>query len=84
MRMLRAHLMQMEHDRQFEQIDNKRRLQVGSGERNEKIRTYNYPQNRITDHRISESMHNLAEFMNGDIGGLIDKLRAAEAAAYFS
>jgi peptide chain release factor 1 len=84
MRMLRAHLLQIEVEKQFEKIDSKRRLQVGSGERNEKIRTYNYPQNRITDHRINESMHNLIEFMNGDIGGLIEKLRAAEAAAYFS
>ncbi len=83
MRMLRSHLLELEHEKQFEKIDSKRRLQVGSGERNEKIRTYNFPQNRITDHRISESIHNLPEFLNGDLGGLIEKLRAAEAAAYF-
>ena len=83
MRMLRSHLLEMEHEKQFEKIDSKRRLQVGSGERNEKIRTYNFPQNRITDHRISESIHNLPEFLNGDLNELIEKLRAAEAAAYF-
>lgn len=84
MQMLRSHLFQIEREKQFEHIDSKRRLQVGSGERNEKIRTYNFPQNRITDHRISESLHNLPEFLDGEILELIERLRAAEAAAYFA
>jgi len=83
MRILRAHLLQAEREKAFQQIDDQRRLQVGTGDRSEKIRTYNFPQNRITDHRIKESVHNIPEFLNGGIGGLIELLRAAEAASYF-
>ena len=53
---------------------------VSSGDRSEKIRTYNYPQGRITDHRINKTMYNLASFMNGDIQEIIDSLRMAENA----
>ena len=83
LRILRAHLLQIEREKAFQEIDDQRRMQVGTGDRSEKIRTYNFPQNRITDHRIKESVHNITEFMNGDIGGLIEKLQASEAAKYF-
>jgi peptide chain release factor 1 len=51
-----------------------RKQQVGTGERNEKIRTYNFPQNRVTDHRIEVTLYNLANFINGDLDELIDPL----------
>jgi peptide chain release factor 1 len=53
---------------------------VSTGDRSAKIRTYNYPQGRITDHRINKTMYNLASFMNGDIQEMIDSLRMAENA----
>ena len=55
-----------------------RKLQVGTGDRSEKIRTYNYPQSRITDHRINVTIHSLAYFMDGDIQGMIDELQIAD------
>jgi peptide chain release factor 1 len=84
MRILRAHLLEIEREKQFHEIDDRRRLQVGTGERSEKIRTYNFPQDRITDHRLKENVHNLPTFMDGEIGDLIEMLRAAEAASYFN
>jgi peptide chain release factor 1 len=51
-----------------------RKQQVGSGERNEKIRTYNFPQNRVTDHRIEVTLYNLSVFIDGDLDGLIEPL----------
>ncbi len=59
----------------------KRRSQVGTGDRSEKIRTYNYPQNRVTDHRIGKTMYNLTEFMDGDLNEMIQALQLAEQAA---
>jgi peptide chain release factor 1 len=78
MRMLRARLfeqMQAEQDRA--QAD-ARRSQVASGDRSDKIRTYNYPQNRVTDHRIGLTLYNLAAFMEGDIGELVQALRTSD------
>jgi peptide chain release factor 1 len=75
MRMLRARLfdrMQAEQDRQ--QAD-ARRSQVASGDRSDKIRTYNFPQNRVTDHRIGLTLYNLGAFMEGDIGEMVQSLR---------
>ena len=75
---LRTRLLDIERRRQEEAITSQRRSQVGTGERAEKIRTYNYPQDRISDHRIDLSLHNLPRFMEGDLDGLIDALTAAE------
>jgi peptide chain release factor 1 len=77
---LRTRLLDMERRKQEEAITSQRRSQVGTGERAEKIRTYNYPQDRISDHRINLTQHNLPRFMDGDMGGLIDALATAEHA----
>lgn len=62
----------------------KRKLQVGSGDRSEKIRTYNFPQNRVTDHRINLTLYNLENFMNGDIDEMVEALQVAEQQARLS
>jgi peptide chain release factor 1 len=77
---LRTRLLDIERRKQEEAITSQRRSQVGTGERAEKIRTYNYPQDRISDHRINLTQHNLPRFMDGDIGGLIEALATAEHA----
>jgi len=74
MSILRARLFEMEEQKQADEIANERRSQVGSGDRSEKIRTYNYPQSRITDHRISFTTHNLPAIMDGDINAILDEL----------
>jgi len=71
---LRARLYEIEEQKRKEERDATRLSQVGSGERSEKIRTYNYPQSRVTDHRINLSSHNLAAVMEGDIDMFIDEL----------
>ena len=80
MKMLRAKLYDIECRRQHEEIASARRAQVGTGDRSERIRTYNYPQGRVTDHRIGQTLHTLDRFLNGDIGGLLDELARAEIA----
>ncbi|MCB2178466.1 peptide chain release factor 1 [bacterium] len=74
MGILRARLFEMEQDKQNAEIAEERRSQVGSGDRSEKIRTYNYPQSRITDHRIGYTSHNLSGMMDGDLDDLLDEL----------
>lgn len=74
MRVLRSRLLEMERARQHEAIASERRTMVGSGDRSEKIRTYNFKENRVTDHRIGYTSHQLDLFMEGDIGELIDAL----------
>ena len=76
MKVLRARLYEMELRKQQEAIAKDRRSQVGTGERSEKIRTYNFPQNRITDHRITFTTHRLVEVLNGDLSELLDTLIA--------
>ena len=71
---LRARLFQMEEDRRRNELDQTRRSQIGTGERSEKIRTYNYPQNRVTDHRTGQSIYNLPLVMGGDIDEFIEEL----------
>jgi len=74
MRVLRSRLYEMELRRQQEQIAQDRRSQVGTGERSEKIRTYNFPQSRITDHRINFTTHRIVEVLNGDLTELLDSV----------
>jgi peptide chain release factor 1 len=80
MKMLRTKLYEIEKEKQDSEIANSRRTQVGSGDRSEKIRTYNYPQGRITDHRIGMSIYQMESFLNGDIDEMIDNLIAADRA----
>lgn len=76
MRVLRSRLLDMERNKQHEAIASERRSMVGSGDRSEKIRTYNFKENRVTDHRIGFTIHQLDLFMDGEIGDLIDALIA--------
>jgi len=78
MAVLRARLLDMEQQKQSESIDKERRMQVGSGRRAEKIRTYNFPQNRITDHRINLSFHNLQQILDGELDEIIEALSSKE------
>jgi peptide chain release factor 1 len=80
MSILRARLYDMAVEAQQAALDEARRSQVGSGGRSEKIRTYNFPQSRVTDHRIGVSIHNLPAVLNGEIDGFIDELSAREQA----
>ncbi len=80
MQILRARLYQMEQERRENERSETRRSQVGSGERSEKIRTYNFPQNRVTDHRIGKTSYNLAGVLSGGLDEFIEELAAAEQA----
>ncbi len=76
--MLRNKLYELELQKHLEAASKKRKTIVATGDRSEKIRTYNYPQNRITDHRINMTVYNLTDFMDGDIQPMIDALQLAE------
>ena len=80
MRMLRTKLYEIEKQKQDSEVANARKSQVGSGDRSEKIRTYNYPQGRITDHRIGMSIYQMENFLNGYLDEMIDNLIAADRA----
>jgi len=80
MSVLRARLLNLEQRKQEEKITNQRRSQVGTGDRAEKIRTYNFPQDRISDHRINLTLHNLPRIMEGELDELIDALATNDQA----
>jgi peptide chain release factor 1 len=80
MSILRARLYEIEQERQRLEVEANRRSQVGTGERSEKIRTYNYPQSRVTEHRINLSSYNLPAVMEGDIDEFIDELATRDEA----
>ena len=75
LKILRARLFELERKKQQEEMAKKRREQVRSGDRSEKIRTYNFPQDRVTDHRIGLTLHNIQSIMDGELDELIDSLR---------
>jgi peptide chain release factor 1 len=75
MRVLRAELLQRKESEQQRKISKQRKNQIGSGERSERIRTYNFPQNRVTDHRIHLTLHNLEGILNGEMDSLIGSLQ---------
>lgn len=77
MNLLRARIWEAERKEKFEEVDNARSLMVGAGDRSEKIRTYNFPQNRITDHRIGKSWHNLEQILEGAMQPVVDALQEA-------
>lgn len=80
MHMLRSKIYDIEYQKRMEAETKKRKTMVSTGDRSAKIRTYNYPQNRITDHRINLTLYDLSNFVNGDIQEMIDKLQFAENA----
>ncbi|MBQ4591909.1 MAG: peptide chain release factor 1 [Clostridia bacterium] len=80
MKLLRAKLYDMKTREQHDKIASERKSQVGTGDRSEKIRTYNYPQSRVTDHRIGHTIHSLESYLNGSLDDMIDALATAETA----
>jgi len=78
---LRSRIYDMELQKKLEADSEKRKGMVSSGDRSAKIRTYNYPQGRVTDHRIGLTLYNLSSVMDGDIQKLVDELKIAENAA---
>src|ERR1043166_5853041 len=77
---LRARLLERKEREEAEKYSAQRRGQIGTGGREEKIRTYNFPQNRVTDHRIGLTLYNLDRVMDGDLGEMIQSLQAADLA----
>ena len=84
LKVLRARLYELELEKQHDAEAEARRSQVGTGDRSEKIRTYNFPQGRVTDHRIKLTLHRLGDILNGDLDEVIDSLIAADQAAKLS
>ncbi len=80
MSVLRARLLDIEQRKQEKEITSERRSQVGTGDRAEKIRTYNFPQDRLTDHRINLTLRNLPRILEGELDQLIDTLATSDQA----
>ena len=80
MKVLASRILQAESERQHAETAADRKAQVGSGDRSERIRTYNFPQSRVTDHRINLTMYSLEAFLNGDMDAMVEALAAAAQA----
>ena len=80
MSLLKSRLLEHERSRQLSEVAESRRLQVGSGDRSQRIRTYNFPQGRITDHRINLTLYKLDEVLSGNLNMIIDSLLQAHQA----
>jgi peptide chain release factor 1 len=80
MKVLRTRLFEVEYSKYLEEISSKRKTMVSTGDRSAKIRTYNWPQGRVTDHRINLTLYNLNAIIDGDLDELIEKLQIAENA----
>jgi peptide chain release factor 1 len=80
MRLIMSRLYEIQQEEQDAKLSETRKSQVGTGDRSEKIRTYNYPQGRITDHRIGMSVYQMENFLNGVLDEMIDNLIAADRA----
>jgi peptide chain release factor 1 len=78
MKMLRAKLYEMKQEAQERETATQRKMMVGTGDRSDKIRTYNFPQNRLTDHRIGFTLYSLDRVIDGDLDALIEQLRLAD------
>lgn len=81
MKVLRSRLLEAEREKQHGMVAEQRRSQVGTGDRSERIRTYNYPQGRVTDHRIGLTLYRIDDILNGDLDEIIDQLTTADRAA---
>ena len=84
MRVLRSRILEAERKKQQSSIADERKSQVGTGDRSERIRTYNYPQGRVSDHRIGLTIYKLEQFLNGDMDEVIDALITADTAKKLS
>ena len=80
MKILRSRILEAERSRRQDEIAGERRSQVGTGDRSERIRTYNYPQGRVSDHRINLTLYKLDAVLNGDLDEIIDALVTADTA----
>ena len=81
MKVLKSRLLEAKREEQNSALAEERKAQVGTGDRSERIRTYNYPQSRITDHRIGLTIYRLEDFLNGNIDEVVDALNTADRAA---
>lgn len=79
MQILRSRVLAAEEEKRKKELSAQRKSQIGSGDRSEKIRTYNFPQDRLTDHRVGQNWHNLPKIMDGEIGEIIEELKKAES-----